>query len=260
MTTVTAILPAYANPGEVRRALASVAAQTRPPDEVIVIDDASPDAAPMAAAADERGATLIRLRENGGPGIARQAGIDAATGAVLAFLDTDDLWHPRKLEWGLAAMARGPFDLLGHRKAVATDGEPFAAALPDPVPPRPLGRSAFLRRNPIPTSSLMVRREFCREVFAYGGRRSEDHAALLLMLHRGAAAGFLDQPLCAALRPYFVSGAGADVVAMKAAGLRNARRLRRDGVLSRAELAQYVAFWAIKYPVVMLRAARARRA
>jgi glycosyltransferase involved in cell wall biosynthesis len=81
--------------------LASVAAQTRPPDQIIVVDDgsSSPEALAgiEAALKGHPGAVLLR-QPNQGPSAARNCGLQAATGEFLAFLDVDDRWAPENLE------------------------------------------------------------------------------------------------------------------------------------------------------------------
>jgi hypothetical protein len=87
-----------------KRALASVAAQTHPAGEVIVVDDESTDGTADYLASRPGGVRPLRTR-GGSPGGARNAGAAAATGEYLAFLDSDDLWMPWTLEAFAAAIA-----------------------------------------------------------------------------------------------------------------------------------------------------------
>lgn len=93
---VTVVMPAMNRAHLIAQALDSVAAQTVPPREVIVIDDASTD--DTVAVAKAHGATVIELAENGGSGPARNRGIEAASSTWIAFLDSDDMWAPDHLE------------------------------------------------------------------------------------------------------------------------------------------------------------------
>ena len=105
--TVTVVIPTYNRMGLLSRALTSVARQTQPPNEVVLVDDGSTD--------DTEG--LIRRQfpdvrylqqENRGVAAARNRGIREAKGEWLAFLDSDDEWLPHKLERQLDAVREEP--------------------------------------------------------------------------------------------------------------------------------------------------------
>jgi hypothetical protein len=102
---VSVILAAYDAQPFIAETLASVRAQTARPAEVIVVDDASHDQ--TASIAESFGATVLRNR-HGGPALARNVGIRAASSEWVAFLDADDLWLPGKLEAQWAAVEACP--------------------------------------------------------------------------------------------------------------------------------------------------------
>lgn len=93
--TISVIIPAYNAGRHLGEALDSVLKQTRPPAEVIVVDDGSMDET-ATVARSYAGVTVVE-RANGGPGAARNTGVSAARSEYIAFLDSDDTWHPRKL-------------------------------------------------------------------------------------------------------------------------------------------------------------------
>jgi glycosyltransferase involved in cell wall biosynthesis len=107
MSSVSAIVPTHNRAATLHRALASVFGQTRPPDEVIVVDDASTDDT-AAVLRDFPAARVVRLERNGGAAHARNEGIRHAAGELIAFLDSDDVWLSHKLELQLAAFAAAP--------------------------------------------------------------------------------------------------------------------------------------------------------
>ena len=82
---VTVVVPVYADPDRLRACLAPLAGGP----SVIVVDDGSPDPAPIAAAAERAGARYVRHRENQGPAAARNTGLRAARTPLVAFLDAD---------------------------------------------------------------------------------------------------------------------------------------------------------------------------
>lgn len=101
---VSVILPFYNAEKTLVRSLKSVLDQTRAPEQVICIDDASTDGSLDAlksflkTRSDQENVKIITLPQNSGVYVARNAGLDAATQPYLAFQDADDFWHPRKLE------------------------------------------------------------------------------------------------------------------------------------------------------------------
>lgn len=116
---VSVIIPSYNRPADfVCRAIESVLAQTYPNLEVVVVDDnpaGSPARAALAAllekyAPDPRVRAVINPKNLGGSG-ARNAGVRAARGTYLAFLDDDDEFKPEKLEKQIAFMIEGGLDM-----------------------------------------------------------------------------------------------------------------------------------------------------
>src|ERR1700759_2786918 len=105
MPLVSIITPSWNVEGLIAETIESVQAQTFGDWELLIADDCSTDQTPAIvgryAAADPR-IKLIPQPRNGGPARARQAAIDHAQGRYLAFLDSDDLWLPAKLERQLA--------------------------------------------------------------------------------------------------------------------------------------------------------------
>ena len=106
MTTVSVIIPTHDRKHLVARALHSVLAQKRPPEEVIVVDDGSTDATEEVV----RGFPGVRYerRDRGGVSAARNHGLRVARGEWIALLDSDDEWLPEKLGAQLEALAENP--------------------------------------------------------------------------------------------------------------------------------------------------------
>jgi glycosyltransferase involved in cell wall biosynthesis len=103
---VSIVIPTHNRGRLLGRSLRSLLAQTEPRFEIIVVDDASTDdtAAVVRSLSDAR-IRYQRLERNCGPGGARNAGVRAASGELLAFQDSDDEWMPDKLERQLALLS-----------------------------------------------------------------------------------------------------------------------------------------------------------
>jgi GT2 family glycosyltransferase len=192
--TISVIIPAFEAERVVDAALASVAAQCRPADEVVVVDDGSTDATARRARAwsDRLPVTVIRLEQNvgaclgaGGP---RAIAVDASAGRLLALLDVDDVWLPDHLAVMEAAHRDNPGGLVtaNHVRWVPSGGigrHPAAALVPVPAPDRQ--RLAILAENFGFIGSL-----FSRELYERaGGFRPvpcEDWDLWIRMIHAGA--------------------------------------------------------------------------
>ncbi len=94
---ISVVIPAYNAEAWLEQTLGSVAAQTYPAHEVIAVDDGSTDGT-LHYLQGHSGVTRVLQTDHGGPAVARNAGIAAATGDWVAFLDADDWWHPTHLE------------------------------------------------------------------------------------------------------------------------------------------------------------------
>ena len=105
---VSVIIPTYNRREMVREAVDSVLAQTYRNFELTIVDDGSDDGTPEVLA--KYGEALqVCTQPNLGVAAARNRGVLCATGLYLAFLDSDDLWLPRKLEAQMAFMQKNPW-------------------------------------------------------------------------------------------------------------------------------------------------------
>jgi glycosyltransferase involved in cell wall biosynthesis len=102
---VSVIVPTRNRPALLRAALGSLLAQSKPVDQIVVVDDASDSTDWLAAvAAMSPVIEVVREERNRGVSAARNHGLDRARGEYIMFLDDDDLVDPRFVEAGLAVL------------------------------------------------------------------------------------------------------------------------------------------------------------
>lgn len=106
MCEVTVVIPVYNGEAHVGDAVRSALAQSFGDLEILVVDDGSTDSSSTVVSTFEDARVRLIRQANAGPGAARNAAIDVASGCWIAFLDADDLWHPQRLERQLAALDR----------------------------------------------------------------------------------------------------------------------------------------------------------
>ena len=149
--TVSVVIPTYNHAQYVLAALDSVFAQTLPADEVIVVNDGSPDdTADRLRPLAEAGRIRYIEQPNAGQGAARNRGLAEARGTYIAFLDDDDRWPADKLRWQVDALDRSPGAVMvyGPHQLLSADGAELSED-PNQAPHEPRGdaHAAFRRRN-----------------------------------------------------------------------------------------------------------------
>ncbi len=185
---VSVIIPAYRAAGTITRALQSVARQTRPPAEVIVVDDGSDDGTRAAAEACRSLLGDIRLsvldQENAGAGAARNRALEQARYATVAFLDADDEWLPEKLERTLPHLEGTDNVLVAHNFIrLEPDGR---ETIVDSLGRMSLGEPfvSLYRRGYIGTTTVIARKDAIDDAggFDAGLRTAQDFDLWLAML------------------------------------------------------------------------------
>jgi len=123
---VSVVIPTHNRGSLLRAALDSVQSQTFVDYEVIVVDDGSTEDIAAAIAGHGTRPRLITLSIQSGPAAARNRGIEAARGRWIAFLDSDDLWTPTKLDRFVAALRTEAVSEIyyGPMTPITADGRP----------------------------------------------------------------------------------------------------------------------------------------
>lgn len=153
--TFSVVIPMYNAQRTIIATVQSCLQQSLPPKEIILVDDCSTDDS-VALVNRTFGAKVILIQQpkNAGPAAARNAGWDKATGDFVAFLDSDDQWHPEKLQFCARALQQADTDLLWHYYQTGA-----LPAYTNVVPTlRNTSFFGLLWLNPISTSCVVFRR------------------------------------------------------------------------------------------------------
>ncbi|NMD10886.1 MAG: glycosyltransferase family 2 protein, partial [Acidobacteria bacterium] len=160
---VSVIIPFYAGAGWLEEAVGSAVRQTYENTEIILVNDGSPE---DVGGVLGRFAGKIRYfhKDNGGPGSARNLGIENSAGEFIAFLDSDDVWEERKIEkqLGLMTATGAAWSHTGY--TLFRGGNPRRAE--KTVDVSACRGDVFLRclrSAPIATPCVMIRAEILRE-------------------------------------------------------------------------------------------------
>lgn len=163
---VSVIVPTFNRAPSLVRALESILAQSMGDFEVVIVDDASSDG--TAAAVERLGSERLRYlrhEETRGGSAARNTGIHAARAELIAFLDDDDEWLPRKLERQLNVLDTVASDVAvvhcGFEKVSDVTGDVIESRIPTDRNLTPLD---FLRSTRFATSVAVIRRQCFDEV------------------------------------------------------------------------------------------------
>lgn len=172
------LLPVHAGADaeHLEQAIESLLAQTRPAEEIVVVEDGplGPSHLDLLDRLESRTRSRVvrvRLPVNGGAGVANQAGLQAATGTWIAKADADDINVPHRLETQLAAVRETGVDLCGSAMG---EFEQSSSVLTG-VRTAPLTHEAVARRmrwnNPINHPTAFYRRDAALRVGGYSAMR-----------------------------------------------------------------------------------------
>lgn len=201
---ISIVMPAYNAVPYIGETLDSVFQQTFTDYEVIVINDGSPDTVELENALDPH---LNRIRylkqKNLGAGAARNEGLRAAQGELIAFLDADDLWLPTYLEQQVEFLRQGSFDLVCadamHFGDSPWAGKTFMEAFMASAPPAGeiTFRGLVSAEQSLITSGIVARRAAIVEVGLFDEtlRNSQDFDLWLRLARHGARLAYQRQVL-----------------------------------------------------------------
>lgn len=196
MGLISVIMAAYNAEKTISDAIDSVLQQTYANIELIVIDDCSKDKTRSLvrqfAARDTR-VRLVVNEKNCGVSRTRLHGLQTAQGEWIAILDSDDAWHPEKLQKQIELQAQTGAELLFTGSAfMDADGKKIDWYLHAPTT---ITYRQLLKQNLLSNSSALVKKELYEKYYAIGDKMHEDFAIWLGILRTGRKAYGVDEPL-----------------------------------------------------------------
>jgi teichuronic acid biosynthesis glycosyltransferase TuaG len=185
---VSVVTAAHDSAASIERCVRSVSAQTCMPLQHIVVDDGSGDGTLELLSDLTRvipSLTVIR-QPNRGAGPARNAGIEAAEGRYIAFLDSDDAWLEHKLEYQVAFMEEHGEGFTYGDYAIADDDN--GRQVGHVASPARIGYRQLLTRCPIGCSTVAYNQHLFGKRYMPAIRRGQDWGLWLALTRGGAEA------------------------------------------------------------------------
>ena len=194
--TVSIIMPAYNCMDTIRASAMSALCQTAGTLELIIVDDCSTDGTIeiiMELASSDPRVKILQNESNRGVAASRNRAINVASGELIAFFDSDDLWEPDKLAKQISLMQETDRDLCyTSYDYVDKGGIPIYRPY---IVPETIDYDGLLKENVIGLSSVVLRKDVLGELRFDESLFHEDLALWLKLLRAGTAAQGLSEVL-----------------------------------------------------------------
>ena len=195
---VSIVVPTFNHAQFLHQALASVVAQTFQNWEAIIVNNFSTDdTINIVESFGEKRFRLINFRNNGVIAASRNEGIRQSNGSVIAFLDSDDLWYPNKLEHCMPAFDTHA-DVVCHSENWISNGPNSRKVFYGPQKNAQYARLLY-RGNCVSTSATLVRKDLLIEVGSFsidpGYITAEDYDLWLQLAQRKSRFTFIPEIL-----------------------------------------------------------------
>jgi len=164
---VSVVMPSYNVEQHIIPTIKSVLSQSYINWELLVVDDCSEDSTCDVVRnfiQDDSRIRLIVLEKNfGAPAAPRNIGVHESKGEWIAFLDADDIWHPKKLEFQIKALNKSDAVFCSTNMLNFTDGDILSFSDPGNFPLHNITFGQQLIKFRTPTSSVVARRDLLLE-------------------------------------------------------------------------------------------------
>lgn len=240
-TRVSVVIPCFNVEKTIDRAVASVAAQSATPDEVLCVNDGSTDSTGIRLKALQSrfeclNIQIITSQSQRGAASARNTGWNVAKGDYIAFLDADDTWHPNKLFLQIGFMNRErDATITGHR--VGSPRANFSEMDPTEASFQALTYRQILLSNRLLTPSVVIRNTTSHR-FDQSMVRCEDYLLWCQIIATGCKAYWSPAPLASVHKDFYGQGGlSGSILAMVKWEKSMLCKLYKAGLISRATFA-----------------------
>jgi glycosyltransferase involved in cell wall biosynthesis len=194
---VSVIIPCYRCKDTIVRAIESISNQTLIPTEVILVEDCSGDSTldflySIKHKYDDDWIKILSLKKNSGPATARNKGWESVTQKYIAFLDSDDSWHPKKIETQYSWMSSNEAVVMTAHATELYDESVVQTDFNGTF--NKVSFAEMLISNAIPTRAVMLKTNISLR-FSDGKRFAEDYLLWMLIINKYSEVYFLDVPL-----------------------------------------------------------------
>jgi len=195
---VTVIIPTFNHAQHLRKALDSVVAQTFQDWEAVVVNNHSTDdTVEVVAATNDPRISLVNFRNHGVIGASRNQGLKVARGKFVAFLDSDDVWYPQKLQRCVEQISGGG-EFICHGELWINSDKTSRKVFYGPVENSSYEKLLF-RGNCISTSTTFIKTELLRSIDGFDESpeivTAEDYDLWLRLAATGAKTVFIKEIL-----------------------------------------------------------------
>lgn len=193
---VSIVMPAYNCEKYVVEAINSILAQTYRNWELLVLDDGSKDNTLRIIEEFSQKDSRIKALPNGknmGVSATRNRGIELASGEWIAFLDSDDMWKPEKLEKQFEIVEKEAAEFIFTGSSYINEvGEPYKGIF---EVPEKITYKKLRNQNIISCSSVLVKKKYFEHIKMEKDEMHEDYAVWLRILKLGVTAFGVNEPL-----------------------------------------------------------------
>lgn len=253
MAPISIIMPCFNSAKTLERAILSISRQTLQPCEVIAVDDASTDGTVnllerIKLKYPELNLKIIKLEQNAGPATARNTAWNLAIGKFIAFIDSDDSWHPQKLETQYNFMLSHPDAFLcGHLSQTLSEDFLLSEKKEIVVQSQAISAKKLLHSNCFLTRTVMLKNDPAFR-FKDGKRHSEDYLLWLQICLSNYRCYLLHNVLAFSYKNDFgESGLSAQVFKMERGELANYLELFKIGKINFLMLIWTTCFSMVKF-------------